>query len=561
MGAIGYPPAFTELSDDRIRELGISKVMTVTSTYDHRVIQGAESGEFLRTLDGLLQGEERFYEDVFASLSLPAPSAQAAANEPPTAKLGRGSTPVRESTAQLYEVAAAMALVKAYRTHGHLAAHLDPLGSEPVGDPSLDPGPLGLTPDVMASIPASVLRIATPGETLADALPALQNAYCGTIAYEIEHIAAHHERVWLRQMIESGVHRTPLPVEEQKWLLHRLTEVETLEKFLHKAYLGQKRFSIEGVDLLVPMLDLIIELSAQQGTREAVLGMAHRGRLNVLAHTVGRPYETIFAEFEGGRNVEAGQLTPDGGTGDVKYHHGAEGSYRTRGGKTLTVTLCPNPSHLEFVGPVVDGRARAKQTSRRGREAHHDGSAALPVIIHGDAAFAAQGVVAETFNLGALAGYRTGGTIHIITNNQVGFTTDVIDARSTRHASDLAKGFDVPIIHVNADDPEACMDAVRLAMSYREKFREDVLIDLVGYRRHGHNEGDEPDLHSAEDVRADPGAADRAGDIRLPAGEARGARRRCGQGRGGGRLSAPGGRAAEVQGNRGPGRPRRARHP
>jgi 2-oxoglutarate dehydrogenase E1 component len=492
VGAIGYPPAFTELSDDRIRELGISKVMTVTSTYDHRVIQGAESGEFLRTLDGLLQGEERFYQDVFASLNLPAPSAQAPGNEPPTAKLGRGSTPVRESTAQLYEVAAAMALVKAYRTHGHLAAHLDPLGSEPVGDPSLDPGPLGLTPDVMASIPASVLRIATPGETLAEALPALQNAYCGTIAYELEHIAVHNERVWLRQMIESGAHRTPLSVDEQKWLLHRLTEVETLEKFLHKAYLGQKRFSIEGVDLLVPMLDLIIELSAQQGTREVVLGMAHRGRLNVLAHTVGRPYETVFAEFEGGRNVEAGQLTPEGGTGDVKYHHGAEGSYRTRSGKTLVVTLCPNPSHLEFVGPVVDGRARAKQTSRRGGEAHHDGSAALPVIIHGDAAFAAQGVVAETFNLGALAGYRTGGTIHIITNNQVGFTTDVVDARSTRHASDLAKGFDVPIIHVNADDAEACMDAVRLAMAYREKFREDVLIDLVGYRRHGHNEGDEP---------------------------------------------------------------------
>jgi len=492
VGAIGYPPAFTELSDDRIRELGISKVMTVTSTYDHRVIQGAESGEFLRALDGLIQGEEKFYEDVFASLGLPGPSVQPALTEAPTAKLGRGSTPVRESTVALYHVAAAMALVKAYRTHGHLAAHLDPLGSEPRGDPSLDPEPLGLTPDVMSSIPAAVLRVATPGETLADAMPALQDAYCGTIAYELEHIAVHNERVWLRQMIESGAHRTPLGVEEQKWLLQRLTEVETLEKFLHKAYLGAKRFSIEGVDMLVPMLDLIIELSAQQGTREVVIGMAHRGRLNVLAHTVGRPYESIFAEFEGGRHVEAGKLTPEGGTGDVKYHHGAEGSYRTRTGKSLTVTLSPNPSHLEFVGPVVDGRARARQTSRRGREAHHDATAALPVIIHGDAAFAGQGVVAETFNLGALAGYRTGGTIHLITNNQVGFTTDMVDARSTRHASDLAKGFDVPIIHVNADDPEACVAAVRLAMAYREKFREDVLIDLVGYRRHGHNEGDEP---------------------------------------------------------------------
>jgi multifunctional 2-oxoglutarate metabolism enzyme len=220
--------------------------------------------------------------------------------------------------------------------------------------------------------------------------------------------------------------------------------------------------------------------------------MAHRGRLNVLAHTIGRPYETIFAEFEGGRQVEAGQLTPEGGTGDVKYHHGAEGAYVTSGGKAITVSLSPNPSHLEYVSPVVDGRARAKQTQRRGREAHHDPTAALPVAIHGDAAFAGQGVVAETLNLGALKGYRTGGTLHLITNNQVGFTTDMEDARSTRYASDLAKGFDIPIIHVNADDAEACLSAVRLAMAYRDRFHQDMVIDLVGYRRHGHNEGDEP---------------------------------------------------------------------
>jgi 2-oxoglutarate dehydrogenase E1 component len=223
-----------------------------------------------------------------------------------------------------------------------------------------------------------------------------------------------------------------------------------------------------------------------------VIGMAHRGRLNVLAHTVGRPYETIFAEFEGAKNADLGQLKPDGGTGDVKYHHGAEGAYKSRSGKVVTVTLSPNPSHLEFVGPVVDGRARAEQTTRKSRDAHLDPTWAVPVIIHGDAAFAGQGVVAETFNLGALQGYRTGGTVHLITNNQVGFTTDMFDSRSTRHASDLAKGFDVPIIHVNADDAEACLAAVRLAMAYREKFHEDVLIDLVGYRRHGHNEGDEP---------------------------------------------------------------------
>jgi 2-oxoglutarate dehydrogenase E1 component len=464
VGAIDYPPAFSDISDDKLRELGIAKVMTITSTYDHRVIQGAESGEFLRTVDELLQGEEHFYEEAFSSLGLTASAGAVAA---PTGRPSRGTVPVLESQADLYHVAAAMALVKAHRTHGHLAARLDPLGSEPVGDPALDPVPLGLTPDVMATIPTSVLRISTSGQSLTEALPRLHEAYCGTMAYELEHISNHGERVWLRQMIETGYHRQPLGADEEKWLYRRLIEVEAFERFLHKAYLGQKRFSIEGVDMLVPMLDLMIELAAQQGTREVVLGMAHRGRLNVLAHTVGRPYETIFAEFEGAKNAALAGLTPDGGTGDVKYHHGAEGAYKTRSGKVLTVTLCPNPSHLEFIGPVVDGRARAEQTNRRGREAHHDPTAALPVIIHGDAAFAGQGVVSETLNLGALQGYRTGGTIHLITNNQVGFTTDMMDSRSTRHASDLAKGFDVPIIHVNADDAEACLAAVRLAMAYR----------------------------------------------------------------------------------------------
>ncbi len=490
VGAIGYPVEFSAVSEERLRDFGISKVMTVTSTYDHRVIQGAESGAFLATLDRLLQGDQGFYELIAESLGLgeagyqitrPTPSAQAGQE---------AAGPVAPE--MLYHVAAAMALVKAFRMHGHLAAHLDPLGTPPIGDPALNPGPLGLTPEVMAAIPSKVLRIAVPGRTLAESLPYLQATYCGTMAYEIEHIATHEERVWLREKIESGAYRQPMSSDEQRKLLRRLTQVEALEKFLHKAYLGQKRFSIEGVDMLVPMLDLTIEWAAESGARDVVLGMAHRGRLNVLAHTVNRPYETIFAEFEGGRNVEAGQLTPEGGTGDVKYHHGAEGAYRTGKNKAITVTLSPNPSHLEFVGPVVDGRARAKQTQRRGRDAHHDPTAALPVIIHGDAAFAGQGVVAETLNLGALKGYRTGGTLHVITNNQVGFTTDMEDARSTRHASDLAKGFDVPIIHVNADDPEACLSAVRLAMAYRDRFHQDVLIDLVGYRRHGHNEGDEP---------------------------------------------------------------------
>ncbi len=489
VGAIGYPAEFSGVAEERLREFGISKVMTITSTYDHRIIQGAESGAFLATVDHLLQGDAGFYDLVEESLQLSAVSYQLVKSTP-AAKREESPGPVAPD--MLYHVAAAMALVKAFRMHGHLAAHLDPLGTPPIGDPALNPGPLGLTPDVMAAIPSKVLRIAVPGRTLSESLPYLQATYCGTMAYEIEHISTHEERVWLREKIESGAYRQPLSAIDRLRLFRRLTEVEALEKFLHKGYLGQKRFSIEGVDLLVPMLDLTIELAAESGARDVVMGMAHRGRLNVLAHTVGRPYETIFAEFEGGRHVEAGQLTPEGGTGDVKYHHGAEGAYVTSKGKAITVTLCPNPSHLEFVAPVVDGRARARQTQRRGRQAHHDPSSALPVTIHGDAAFAGQGVVAETLNLGSLKGYRTGGTLHVITNNQVGFTTDMDDARSTRYASDLAKGFDIPIIHVNADDPEACLAAVRLAMAYRDRFHQDILIDLVGYRRHGHNEGDEP---------------------------------------------------------------------
>ncbi len=488
VGAIGYPAEFSSVAEDRLAELGISKVMTVTSTYDHRIIQGAESGAFLGIVDRLLQGEEGFYDQVARSLGVTAGAPVGALRQ--SSRRSASTEPVAPE--MLYHVAAAMALVKAFRMHGHLAAHLDPLGSEPLGDPALDPKTLGLTPEIMAAIPSRVLRIAVPGNTLAESLPYLQATYCGTLAYEIEHISTHEERVWLREKIESGAYRKPLSPERQQWLLQRLTEVETLERFLHKAYLGQKRFSIEGVDMLVPMLDLTIESAADSGARDVVIGMAHRGRLNVLAHTIGRPYETIFAEFEGGRQVEAGQLTPEGGTGDVKYHHGAEGAYVTSQGKAITVSLSPNPSHLEYVSPVVDGRARAKQTQRRGREAHHDPTAALPVAIHGDAAFAGQGVVAETLNLGALKGYRTGGTLHLITNNQVGFTTDMEDARSTRYASDLAKGFDIPIIHVNADDAEACLSAVRLAMAYRDRFHQDMVIDLVGYRRHGHNEGDEP---------------------------------------------------------------------
>ncbi len=463
--------------------------MTLSSTYDHRVIQGAESGLFLRRLEGLLQGEQDFYGSVLQSLGVSGSGMRDAGSVVATEAL---PPPSRISHPDdLRAVAAAMALVKAIRHFGHLAARLDPLGSEPPGDPALDPAPLGLTSEIMARIPADVLRIYVPGATLAEAYPELQRTYCGTIAYEVEHIGSHEQRLWLRQVIESGQHRAPLSADEQRWLLARLTAVETLERFLHRTYLGQKRFSIEGLDVMVPMLDRTIELAGAAGARRVVLGMAHRGRLNVLAHVVGLPYETIFAEFEGGRHVEE-TLTPEGGTGDVKYHHGADGVYQTAGGKPVNVTLSPNPSHLEAVDPVVEGRARASQTNRRGKEALLDTTVALPVLIHGDASFAAQGVVAETFNLAGLKGYTTGGSVHLIANNQLGFTTDPKEGRSTDYASDLAKGFDVPIVHVNADDPEACLAAVRLAMMYRAKFHNGVVIDVVGYRRWGHNEGDEP---------------------------------------------------------------------
>ncbi len=412
---------------------------------------------------------------------------------PPRPRPAAAPAPAAIPDEQLLQaVQAATSLIKAHRTHGHLAARLDPLGSEPEGDPALDPEPLGLTEDIMRRIPAKILRTYVPGATLADALPHLRDTYCGTIAYEVEHIASHRQRMWLREKIESGAFRAPLSPDEKKGLLRRLTQVDSLERFMHKAYLGQKQFSIEGLDMTVPMLDEMIQLAAANGAREVVLGMAHRGRLNVLAHNLGRAYETIFREFEGASSIEAVTTIPQGGTGDVKYHHGAQGTYGLADDRSIIVRLESNPSHLEYVSPVVEGATRAVQTSRQGPHAHLDTDKAIPIILHGDAALPGQGVVAETFNLQALDGYTVGGSLHIIQNNQVGFTTDPDDSRSTRWASDLAKGFDVPIIHVNADDVEACVAAVRLAFAFRQEFGHDVMIDLIGYRRFGHNEADEP---------------------------------------------------------------------
>jgi len=444
-----------------------------------------ESGrsDLVATHPGLTRLLERAGNGHVPAAPPPAPSAAPA---PAPAE------PLPVSDELLGAVAAAMALVKAHRMHGHLAAHLDPLGSEPPGDPALEPERLipKLTPELQARVPASVLRLYVPGETLADTLPRLRETYCGTSAYEIEHIAEHEKRVWLRQAIESGKYRHALTNEERKELLASLSRVEAFEQYLRRAFLGQKQFSIEGLDVMVPMLDEAVELAAENGAHEVVIGMAHRGRLNVLAHTLGLGYDSIIREFEGERTIEAVVATEEGGTGDVKYHLGAEGARSTPAGD-ITVTLAANPSHLEAVDPVVEGRARAEQTDRSTRYGMHDPAVALPILIHGDASFPGQGEVAETLNLSALDGYSTGGTLHLIANNQIGFTTDPSEGRSTRYSSDLAKGFDIPIIHVNADDPEAAISAIRLALAFRRRFESDVVVDLVGYRRHGHNEQDE----------------------------------------------------------------------
>ncbi len=504
-GSIAYPVGLGAIG----ASIGAEKVMTMTSTYDHRIIQGAESGRFLAQIEAYLQGDSGFYEAVFSSLGAtlaPPPASTAAgaarllaATAPATVPAAAGA---RASAAapgtgalddqMLSAVLAGNALVQAHRTHGHLAAHLDPLGREPHGDPSLDPAELGLTEELMARIPSSILAMHVQGATLAEALPHLRETYCGPIAYEIEHIGSHRQREWLRQVIETGQFRTPLSAEEQRALLQRLTEVDLLERFMHRAYIGQKQFSVEGLDMTVPMLDELITLSASRGAREVVLGMAHRGRLNVLAHNLGRSYGSIFAEFEGSSTLEPITTIPLGGTGDVKYHHGAQGSYQLADGESIIVRLQSNPSHLEFVAPVIAGATRAAQTRRQGSHAQRDTNRAISIVLHGDAAFPGQGVVAETLNLQALDGYTVGGTVHIIQNNQIGFTTDAEDSRSTTWASDLAKGFDVPIVHVNADDVAACISAVRLAFAFRQEFGHDVLIDLIGYRRFGHNEADEP---------------------------------------------------------------------
>ena len=390
-------------------------------------------------------------------------------------------------------VARASNLLQAFREHGHQAARIDPLGSTPPGHPQLDPAYFGTTMEELAEIPTSVLFPEGGEAPLAFTLDRLKAIYGGDLGYEFEHLEDPVKVAWLWDQVERGTHFEGYTDEDRVRTLDRLTQVEGLEQFLHRAYLGQKRFSIEGIDMLVPMLDVAIELAAAEGATEIVIGMAHRGRLNVLKHIMGVSYAEILAEFEEGAAPGSALWVPDPGTGDVKYHHGATGAYPLRAGGTVRVTMAPNPSHLEFVNPVILGMARTQQYVDRNGGRERDPALVVPILIHGDAAFAAEGVVAETLNLAGLHGYEVGGTIHVIGNNQVGFTTDPRDGRSTRYASDLAKGYDIPVIHANGDAPEECLAAVRLAMAYRAKFHADAVIDLMGYRRHGHNEADEPE--------------------------------------------------------------------
>lgn len=417
----------------------------------------------------------------------------------PQTSTARGGTAAAAPTPlDVAKIVGAARVTRLVRELGHLTAHIDPLGGDPPGDPGLDIATHGLQTQDLAALPASVVGgpLAEGAPNALEALGRLRRAYSGTIGYEDDHVQNADEREWLREAAETRRFFDNIPDTYKRNMLWRLTEVEGFEQFLQKTFGPAKRFSIEGTDMLVPMLDTIIEEAAQAGTSEVVMGMAHRGRLNVLAHILGKPYAAILEEFQYAHVEDDGDVSAgntQGYSGDVKYHLGARRAYKEDGVHEMPVTLAPNPSHLEFVDPIVVGRARAAQEKRdKPGPPIQDPTASLAIQIHGDAAFPGQGIVAETLNMSRLPGYSIGGSIHIIANNQIGFTTLPSDDRSTLYASDLAKGFEIPIAHVNADDPVACIAVARMALAYRERFDKDFLIDLVGYRRYGHNEGDNP---------------------------------------------------------------------
>ncbi|HEY8451683.1 MAG TPA: multifunctional oxoglutarate decarboxylase/oxoglutarate dehydrogenase thiamine pyrophosphate-binding subunit/dihydrolipoyllysine-residue succinyltransferase subunit [Natronosporangium sp.] len=473
IGAMEYPAPYQGMAEETLAELAVSKVITLTSTYDHRIIQGAQSGEFLRTIHELLLGEHGFYDEIFTSLRIPYEPVRWVRD---VAVTSEGQI---DKTARVHE------LIHAYRVSGHLMADTDPLEFKIRKHPDLDVLQHGLTLwDLDRTFPVGGFA-GRQKMKLREVLGVLRDAYCRRVGVEYMHIQDPEERRWIQERVERK-YTKPSP-EEQKHILARLNAAEAFETFLQTKYVGQKRFSLEGGESLIPLLDAILRSAAEAKLHEVVIGMAHRGRLNVLANIVGKPYEKIFSEFEGHIDPESTQ-----GSGDVKYHLGQTGKFTTPDGQhSITVSVVANPSHLEAVDPVLEGIVRAKQDRI---DLKLEGYTVVPVLIHGDAAFAGQGVVAETLNLSQLRGYRTGGSIHIIVNNQVGFTTAPEYSRSTLYCTDIARMIQAPIFHVNGDDPEAVVRVARLAFEYRQAFNKDVVIDLVCYRRRGHNEGDDPSM-------------------------------------------------------------------
>src|SRR5205823_1355468 len=472
VGSLDYPAEYQGADRRVIAQLGVSKVLTLTSTYDHRVIQGAESGMFLKRVHDLLLGADDFYVEVFRAMGVPYEPVHWRPDVSPL----EGEKVAREKQVHV------QTLINMYRVRGHLIADLDPLRwKEPHTHPELDPATYGLTIwDLEREFFTDGLA-GTDVMPLGEILGVLRDAYCRRIGVEYMHIQEPDQKRWIQEQVE-GVNAALEP-DEQGHILDRLNAAEAFERFLHTKYVGHKRFGLEGAESAIPLIDELLDLAAQSGTQEGVLGMAHRGRLNVLANIVGKSYRQIFREFEGDIDPDTIQ-----GSGDVKYHVGAAGKFVGRSGKELPVTLASNPSHLEAVDPVVEGMTRAKQDLLNEGEAFP----VFPLLIHGDAAFAGQGVVAETLNLSDLRGYRVGGTVHLVINNQLGFTTGPEEARSSVYPTDVAKMVQAPIFRVNGDDPEACVRVARLAFGFRQRFHKDVVIDMWCYRRHGHNEGDDP---------------------------------------------------------------------
>jgi len=476
-GSIGYPPEYHAWSPGALSRLGLSQVMTISCTYDHRIIQGAESGQFLGMVHDLLLGKEQFYERIFEDLKLPEVPIQWALDHSPALL---GSSGGRDDIEKQVGV---LQLINLYRVRGHLIAGLDPLAERSRYHPELDPATYGLTVwDLDREFATGGLGGLQRG-SLRQILAVLKETYCQTVGIEYRHIQDSQEKVWLQERLEPAENRLPLAAGTRRETLKYLVAAEDFERFLHAKFVGHKRFGLEGAETTIPVLAHIFGEAAGADVQEAVIGMAHRGRLNVLANIIGKPLVKLLTEFEENTDPLATQ-----GSGDVKYHLGSAGNFRTADGRQIFVSVAPNPSHLEWVNPVVEGITRAKQ-ERRGDRNHEQ---VIPVLVHGDAAFAGQGVVWETINFSQLHGYRTGGTIHIIINNQIGFTTTPEEARSSPYATDVARSVQAPIFHINGDDPDAAVRVARIAFAYRQRFRKDVVIDIFCYRRHGHNEGDEP---------------------------------------------------------------------